>query len=138
MLGSRLPRRCRWRRFRRCLSSLLTFSPMLARIYIRELVRDANGFWARAIRTSQNAVKPKFAEKPFHALGWARATKVQKRHELAANAALCHASSRMERRRPRGVAKRREPKFGEPRRWRSFGAITYPVHPQSLSLWRKR
>jgi hypothetical protein len=50
------------------LSSLLTFSPILERIYLRELVRDANAFWARATRTSEYAVWAKFAENPFHAL----------------------------------------------------------------------
>src|SRR5215212_11255208 len=88
--------------------------------------------------TFSDSFKAKFAEDPFRALRSARATKVQKGLELAANTTLCHASSRMERRRPPRGGKAKEPKIGEPRRWRNFGPITYPVHPQSLCLWRKR
>ena len=62
-----------------------------------------------------------FGEITFRALRWARATKAQKTLELAANPALCHASSRTERRSPCRVAKRRKPKIRTPGVGRALG-----------------
>jgi hypothetical protein len=86
------------------------------------------------MRTSENRVNAKFVESTFRGLRWTRATKAQKRLELAAKTAVCHASSRTKRRKRPRNGKVEETEDRKAGRWRSFGPIRCPVRPSTVPM----